>query len=95
MAENTKNKYVSPSKLSLFLENLRSIFSPLTHKHSLSDLTDYTVDSELSPTSNNPVANSVLDAEFDAVGEAMGALELSIDSLADTLTWGEFWLNFG
>ena len=82
MAEN-KNKYVSPSKLSIFLENLRNVFSPLGHTHKISDITDYTIDLELSSTSNNPVANSVLDAEFDAVGNAMGALELAIDGKAD------------
>lgn len=85
MAENTnQNKYVSPSRLSLFLENLKDIFSPLVHKHTISDLTDYVVDSELSSTSSNPVANSVLNTEFDAVGNAMGALELAIDGKADS-----------
>lgn len=85
MAENnsTKNKYVSPSKLSLFLENLKNIFSPLTHTHTLSDLTDYAVDTTLSPTSTNPVANNVLNAEFDAISDSMNALELAIDNKAD------------
>lgn len=85
MAEN-QNKYVSPSRLSLFLDNLRTIFSPLTHTHKISDISDYTVDSELSSTSNNPVANSVLNAEFDAISDAMGALELSIDEHTHTVS---------
>lgn len=41
------------------------------------------VDTALSPTSTNPVQNKVVDAEFDAMSEAMGALELSIDGKAD------------
>lgn len=69
MAENI-NKYVSPSKLAIFLENLKQTFSPLAHEHNLSDLTDYVVDKELSATSNNPVANSVIDAEFNALEAA-------------------------
>lgn len=73
------NKYVSPSKLSVFLENLRNIFSPLVHTHKISELTDYVVDSELSSISNNPVANSVINDEFDAINSAMGTLELAID----------------
>lgn len=80
------NKYVSPSKLSIFLENLRSIFSPLTHTHSLSDISDYTVDNELSADSTNPVANNAINAEFDAISDAMGALELAIDEHTHTVS---------
>lgn len=78
MAEN--KKYISPSKLSVFLDNLKATFSPLVHKHTISEITDYVVDSELSSTSNNPVANSAIDAEFEAIGDALGALELAIDN---------------
>ena len=75
------NKYVSPSKLSLFLENLKAIFSPLTHSHNVSDLSDYVVDSELSSTSTNPVQNNVLDSEFEAISDAMTVLESAIDDI--------------
>ena len=75
------NKYVSPSKLSLFLENLKAIFSPLTHSHNVSDLSDYVVDSELSSTSPNPVQNNVLDSEFEAISDAMTVLESAIDDI--------------
>ena len=87
------NKYVSPSKLSVFLEKLKTIFAPLTHTHNVNDLADYTIDEELSATSENPVQNKVLDAEFEAVSAALGALELAIDELAaktQTLKW-EAW----
>ena len=77
------NKYISPSKLSIFLENLKNVFSPLAHTHKLTEITDYIVDSELSSTSTNPVANKAINDEFDAIGDAMGALELAIDGKAD------------
>lgn len=83
MANETK-KYVSLSKLSTFLENLKSTFSTLSHKHTISDITDYTVDTALSSTSTNPVQNKVIDAEFDAMSDAMGALELAIDGKSDS-----------
>lgn len=81
MANNTNDskKYVSLTRLSDFLDNIKTAFSQIGHKHTISDLTDYNVDTELSPTSANPVANSTVDAEFEAVSQAMGALEQSID----------------
>lgn len=78
-----KKKYASLASLQTFLENLREIFSPLVHTHKISDLTDYTVDSELSSTSTNPVQNSAIDAEFNAISDAMGALELAVDGKAN------------
>ena len=81
MANN--KKYISLNRLSNFLDNLKNTFAALSHKHTTADITDYKVDTSLSSTSNNPVANSTLDAEFDAIGDAMGALELAIDGKAD------------
>ena len=75
-------KYVSLEKLQTFLDNLRSQFATITHKHTISDITDYTVDAELSSTSINPVQNRVLDAEFEAMANAMNALENAIDGKA-------------
>ena len=75
--------YVSLSKLSIFLDNLRNTFATLSHTHKISELTDYVVDSELSSTSANPVQNKIIDAEFEAVGTAMNALETAIDGKSD------------
>lgn len=80
-----QKKYVSLSRLSDFLDNLRNTFADLSHKHKLSDITDYVVDSQLSSASNNPVANSVIDAEFEAVSHAMNALDAAIDTKADSV----------
>ena len=76
-------KYIGLSNLTTFLNNLTNKFSQIGHKHKLSDITDYTVDTELSSTSTNPIQNKVINAEFDAVSEAMGALEAAIDDKAD------------
>ena len=78
-----QNKYVSPSKLSVFLENLKGIFSPLTHVHKLTDISDYQVDTALSSTSNNPLANSAIDAEFEAVSEALNIYNIALESVIE------------
>ena len=79
---STKN-YASLKSLQTFLDNLKNTFAPLSHNHSISDVTDYTVDSALSPTSTNPVQNKVIDEEFEAVANAMNALDLAIDGKAN------------
>lgn len=84
---NDSKKYVSLTRLSDFLDNIKEKYSQIGHRHKVSDLTDYTpmsVDSSLSSTSTNPVQNKVIDAEFEAMATAMGALELAIDGKADS-----------
>lgn len=76
-------KYVNLSNLSTFLESLRNTFAELSHTHKLSDITDYTVDSELSSSSTNPVQNKVLDAEFEVISQSFSALESAIDNKSD------------
>lgn len=76
-------KYVSLSKLSTFLDNLKNTFAALGHKHTINDLTDYAVDTELSDTSINPVQNKVLNAKFDSVVVAVDTLEAAVDTKAD------------
>lgn len=82
MANN--KKYISLNRLSNFLDNLKETFALLSHKHTVSDLTDYKVDTSLSSTSTNPVQNKVLDEEFNAVSDALGALELAVDGKSDS-----------
>lgn len=71
-------KYVSLSKLSTFLDNLRNTFALLIHTHKLSDISDYTIDTALSSVSNNPVANAVLDMKFSEISESMKELEQAV-----------------
>lgn len=85
----SQKKYVSLNRLSTFLDNLYAKFAEATHKHVLADITDYKVDAELSPTSTNPVQNKIIDAEFDAVSDAMNALEAAVDEKQDKLTGTE------
>lgn len=80
----SQKKYASLSSLQTFLENLRDTFSALSHKHTISDITDYTVDTELSSTSTNPIQNKVINEEFEAVAIAMGSLETAIDGKSDS-----------
>lgn len=80
---NDSKKYISLNRLSNFLDNIKAKYSQIGHKHTMSDLTDYKVDTVLSSTSNNPIANKTVDAEFDAIATAMGALDLAIDGKAD------------
>lgn len=79
-----QKKYISLSKLSTFLDNLKTTFASLTHSHTINDISDYEIDTELSSTSTNPVQNKVLDAEFEAIATAMNALESSLDTKSDT-----------
>lgn len=58
-------KYASKSALQTFLDNLKSIFSALVHTHSIDDITDYRLDSQISAESANPVTNSAISAKFD------------------------------
>lgn len=77
------NKYVTPRRLQTFLNNLKNVFAVLGHKHTMLDLTDYTVDSSLSPTSVNPVQNRVLDEEFEAISEALNVYDAALDDKAN------------
>ena len=84
-----KHKYISPSKLSIFLDNLKNIFAALKHTHILSEITDYVVDSELSSTSTNPVQNHVLDAEFEMINNKLA------DLMYEEITFTSFTNNVG
>lgn len=76
-------KYVSLSKLSTFLDNLRNTFASLRHSHTISDISDFIVDSALSSTSTNPVQNKVIEAEFEAISKAMNVYDTALDDKAN------------
>ena len=80
---NDSKKYISLTRLSDFLDNIKAKYSQIGHKHTIADVSDYKVDDALSSSSANPVQNKVIDAEFEAVSTAMNALDLAIDSKAD------------
>ena len=76
-------KYVSLSKLSTFLDNLKAKFALKTHTHTKSEIADLVIDKELSSTSSNPVENKVLDAEFEAISHALSIYDLALNDKAD------------
>lgn len=78
-----QKNYVSLNRLSDFLDGLKNKFAAIAHKHTIADITDYTVDDALSSTSANPVQNKVINEEFEAVATAMNALDLAIDVKTD------------
>lgn len=70
-------KFADLGTLQAFLDGCKTLFASIVHKHVLSDISDYTVDSELSSTSTNPVQNSV-------VNEAIYVLDQTINGKADS-----------
>lgn len=82
--QNNQKKYASLSTLQTLIDNLKTRFSNIGHKHTVSDITDYKVDDSLSSTSTNPVQNKVLDAEFEEIAVSMRALDLAIDGKSDS-----------
>ena len=75
--------FISLEGLRIFLENCKGYFANVLHKHTLNDITDYKVDTELSAESTNSVQNKVINEEFQAVSEGMLALDAAIDTKAD------------
>ena len=65
--EKNEKKYLDSGGLIRLIANLINKFALKTHSHTVSDISDYVVDSELSPTSTNPVENSTIKAKFDSV----------------------------
>lgn len=88
MSNETK-KYAGLESLRAFLDGCRTLFASITHKHTISDITDYTVDSELSSESANPVQNKTINAEFDALADAMSDLRVAINEKIDSATVSE------
>lgn len=62
-----QTKYVTLSKLSIFLDNLANKFSPKSHTHKIDDVLDYTVDDQLSVVSTNPVQNKAVSLELESI----------------------------
>ena len=73
-------KYLDYNGLARLLENLVSVFAPKTHNHTVSELSDYTVDTALSDTSTNPVTNQAIKSQFDAVDSKIDTLESSLSN---------------
>ena len=62
-----EKKYLNSDGLIRLVANLINKFAPKAHSHTISEVSDYVVDSELSFDSANPVQNKIVKAKFDAV----------------------------
>ena len=62
-----EKKYLNSDGLIRLAANLINKFAPKAHSHTISEVSDYVVDSELSFDSANPVQNKIVKAKFDAV----------------------------
>lgn len=83
--------YLDLSGVSRLIENLRNTFARLVHKHTLSDIEDYTVDSELSATSTNPVQNKVVnDSLSTTLDTAKGYTDTKVASMVFIGTYAEY-----
>ena len=81
-----QRKYVSLSKLSTFLDNLKNTFASLTHKHTINDITDFSIDNALSSTSTNPLQNKIVNAQFEAVDDLIYDVTERIVSQDNTIS---------
>lgn len=71
-------KFASLETLTAFLASLRTTFSPLTHTHKVSDLTDYEVDDTLSSTSDNPISNKAVSVKLDEIESTKASVQLIV-----------------
>ena len=58
-------RYLGESGLQKLIEMIKAGYAKLVHSHTISDITDYTVDSEILSDSKNPVQNKVIKAALD------------------------------
>lgn len=80
-----QTKYVTLSKLSIFLDNLANKFSLKSHTHKTEDILDYTVDDKLSVVSINPVQNKAVSDEFGVIRSVIEGVSNDINSYNDKI----------
>lgn len=62
-----EKKYLNSDGLIRLVANVINKFAPKIHSHTISEISDYVIDSELSSTSTNPVSNMAVNEEFDSI----------------------------
>ena len=65
MAQEQEKRYLGESGLQKLVDLIKAGYAKLVHTHKLSEITDYTVDSEIKSNSENPVQNQVVKAALD------------------------------
>lgn len=73
--------YAGPNSLASFLTRIEKFFAKIEHKHSIEDISDYTVDSDFSTTSENPVQNKVITNALLTVATEMDEMDSKINNL--------------
>lgn len=80
-------KYVSLSKLSAFLDNLKNIFASKTHTHKMSDITDYT-------SHDDVYTKTEVDVAIAAAITAVLNLTFTIDNITYAAEKGMTWYEW-
>lgn len=78
MAQNNI-KYVGEYIISYVIGKCKETFALKTHKHTVSELTDYNVDSQLSSTSDNPISNKTVNENFETISSTLSGLQNKLD----------------
>ena len=82
--------YMGEEAASAIIANIKENFSPISHKHSKSDIKDLIVDSELSSTSTNPIENK---AVYAAINENVDSLLEDIENIEEDIKNRKFYIN--
>lgn len=87
-----ENKYLGESGLLSLVEEIKSRFSKLIHSHTLEDITDFKVDTELSIESTNTVQNKIITVEINRINETLSGtayiasdLQAQIDGIRESV----------
>lgn len=86
MAQQEEKKYLSESGLLRLVELIKSGFAKLTHSHTLEDITDYKVDTELSIESTNTVQNKIITVEINRINETLSGTAYIDEDDDETVT---------
>lgn len=79
----TTKKYISLSKLSSFLNNLKDVFSPISHTHAQSDIAGLVIDDIVGDTSNL-VKNSAINTAINTVKHELNTDIQNVKDYTDT-----------
>lgn len=76
----SQRKFADDNTISRLVYNIKNFFAPLSHSHTKSEITDFTVDEQLSSTSANPVQNKVINSVIEDLRNTLTKLSnLQID----------------
>lgn len=74
----SENKFLDSNGLVKVITSLYDKFAYKEHNHKISEISDHTVDDELSSDSANPIANNVVKEKFDLIEEDLSNAVLTV-----------------